>query len=42
MGKKEECCDKIRRKGKFCKDCPLIAGLKKRKRRKLRRKLLRG
>ena len=39
MSKKNDCCDKIRRKGRFCKNCPLAAGLKKKQRKKLARLL---
>jgi hypothetical protein len=31
----EACCDKYRQKGKACGDCPLMAGLSKKKRKKL-------
>lgn len=37
MGK---CCKKIKKKGKFCKDCPQVDGLNKKGRKKLRKELL--
>ena len=43
MSKKNDCCEKIHRKGRFCKDCPLVAGLKnlKKMKKKQRKKLVR-
>ena len=45
---KEDCCERFLRKGGACKDCPLLAPLTKKKRKKLiklskkMRKLLRA
>ena len=35
MGKKAECCESYKKKGKPCGDCPEMARLGKKKRRKL-------
>lgn len=36
---KSKCCLRFQRKPKACKDCPLMAGLNKKQRKKLLRKL---
>lgn len=36
--RKSECCERYKKKGKACKDCPTMAALGKKKRRKLIRK----
>ena len=37
----KDCCERYRKKDTFCKDCPTVAGLGKKKRRKLLAKLKR-
>jgi hypothetical protein len=37
MKLKKECCDKVSRKGKACKRCPLLAALSKKQLKKLLR-----
>jgi len=34
-----KCCKKFEKKGKLCKDCPRAAGLSKKERKKLAKKL---
>jgi hypothetical protein len=35
MGSKSKCCKRYERKGKACKDCPMMLGLTPKARRKL-------
>jgi hypothetical protein len=35
MGSKKKCCKRYERKGKACKDCPIMEGLSEKARRKL-------
>ena len=38
MKLKKDCCERYKKKGKACKRCPTMAGLGKKKRRKLLRR----
>ena len=34
MGKKDKCCEKYKKSGKHCSDCPLLDDKKKKKKKK--------
>ncbi len=38
MKLKKECCERFKKKGKLCKDCPKAAKLTRKRRRKLLKK----
>ena len=41
MKLKSDCCEKYQRKDKVCKECPLLAALSKKKRKRKLKKILR-